>query len=186
MLGKWKTNKCTVAGARLGGQAPNKELLSAKKKAFCDVKNLLGTNTPNQPSKSQVSGLKKPVFGTNFKANIASQDFVKPTAINVLRNKNYKPRIDLSTIDYSDNEPHSVCKSSSKGSRDIMHDFWSVGRNFEIFREDNGDSLAEIPEMPKIASASHNPKELDHPEPMPNLFDDSQDLSFCNISFDDF
>lgn len=160
--------------------------MSAKKTAFSDVKNLLGTNTPNHPSKSQVSGLKKPVFGTNFKASNASKstpaDFAQPTVSNVLRKKNYKPRIDLSSIDYSDNEPHSVCKSSGKGSRDIMHDFWSVGRNFEIFREDQSESLAEIQEMPKIASARHTPKEMDFPEPMPNLFDD---LSFCNVSFDD-
>lgn len=165
--------------------------MSAKKTAFSDVKNLLGnTNTPGIPSKS--SGLKKPVFGSQFKASnpvkaTPSETKVASSGGGVLARRNYKPRFDLSAIDYSDNEPHVACKPS--GKRDILYDFWSAASsNFEVYKDTAPEAplrTFDLPELsflapPPATAASH----LDS-HPLPNLFDDIPHLSFPNISFND-
>lgn len=164
--------------------------MSAKKTAFSDVKNLMNTNTPKVPLKGNVSGLKKPVFGLNFKANnVAKTNPIEAAAApqqttRLLQSRNYKPRIDLSSIDYSENEPHGGCHSSTKNqSNDIMFDFWSATNSkFEIYCEEPLKPV-EIPEMPEIA-----PLSCDIPEALPDrsLFDDLPIPSFSGISFDDF
>lgn len=160
--------------------------MSAKKTAFSDVKNLLGTNTPALASKS---GLKKPVFGSQFKSGSnackAGPSETKGAAPSrALHSRNYKPRIDLSAIDYSDNEPHLACKPS--GQRDILFDFWSASGKFEIYKDFEPVAKKEaLPEISFLDDFPSVPSRMHEMPPVPNLFDDIPPLSFSSISFDD-
>lgn len=162
-------------------------LMSAKKTAFSDVKNLMGTNTPGgAPAKS---GLKKPVFGSQFKASnlikAVPSESKGAAPSRAMQSRNFKPRINLSAIDYSDNEPHLACKPS--GQRDIMYDFWSAASNhFEVYKDvEPVQKKVDLPEMPFISDPFPAPTHS-HLDKMPNLFDDIPQLSFSTISsFDD-
>lgn len=156
--------------------------MPAKKTAFSDVKNLMGNpNTPGIPSKS--SGLKKPIFGSQFKAS----NPVKVTPIETKASapsaarlkKNYKPRIDLSAIDYSDNEPHVACISSAQ--RDFLSNFWSAASSsFDVYQDDIEPVKArpiDLPQLHYLGSDSASSVEA-----MPNLFDDIPPFSFSTFN----
>lgn len=152
----------------------SKDSLLCKKTAFSDVKNLLRhPNTPNIPSKS--SGLKKPCFGSQFTATQKVTPNESKGAVPRTK-KNFKPRIDLTAIDYSDSEPHLACKPS--GQRDILYDFWSAASsNFEVYQDVEPKPRAvALPEM--IALLPPTPS---HFAPNLNLFDDIPHLSFDDL-----
>lgn len=167
-----------VSEVHLGHPSNKEALMSAKKTAFCDVKNLLGnTNTPNVPAKS--SGLKKPVFGSQFKASnpikVTPSETKGSGVSGVLLKRNYKPRIDLGAIDYSDNEPHLVCKPA--GNRDILFDFWSAAcPNFDVYTEPAPKPRTiELPEISFVSPATTGTL-LDS-----TLFDDIPSFSFNDL-----
>lgn len=171
-----------LSEAHLGHPSNKEALMSAKKTAFCDVKNLLGhTNTPNVPAKS--SGLKKPVFGSQFKASnpikVTPSETKGTAPSGVLLKRNYKPRIDISAIDYSDNEQHLACKPA--GNKDILYDFWSAAStNFEVYKDTELAPKPRRMELPRISCISPVPSAA-ATTLLPNLFDDIPSFSFNDL-----
>lgn len=161
--------------------------MSAKKTAFSDVKNLMGTaNTPGQIAGKQ-SGLKKPVFGSQYKGKIGAKPTIVPVEKSApvqakLKRKTFKPSIDQSSIDYSDSVPHTGCKPS--GQRDILFDFWSAASsNFSIYQDtaEPRPTLRSI-DLPDLSfmtpTTITTPRDL--APPFPNLFDDLPDFPSFN------
>lgn len=154
--------------------------MSAKKTAFSDVKNVMGnTNTPCIPGKQ--SSLKKPVFGSQFKSKLQPNES-KSAAPKVAVRKNYKPRIDLSGIDYSD-PPHESCQKP--GKRDFLYDFWSAAYSpsIDVYKDPEPvrAKTIELPDLDFLAP----PTPVETVDHMANLFDDFPELSFSTASFRD-
>lgn len=147
----------------------------------------------NTPSGSNVTGIKKPVFGSKFRSNVET---IKQVPTTTIKGKNFKPRFDLSAIDYSDIEPHTKCVAHNN----MMFDFWSTNSRFEIYAEKPipakplDDLQCPAIETPEGDWAIPEPPRA-LPEPdfdfSADIFKDSDDAvshppAFPSISFDDF